>query len=81
MVSRRFVTTAYELKYDEALAMLEKSCDESQLEGCTQLALLLAARNRSADTARARELLNKSCDAKFSPACDLLKSFPKPPRP
>jgi TPR repeat protein len=59
------------------MATLQSVCDEGQFDGCTQLAGLLAAKNRPADIARARQLLTKACEAKHAPACDLLKSFPK----
>jgi TPR repeat protein len=59
------------------MATLQSVCDEGQFDGCTQLSVLLAAKNRPADIARARQLLTKACEAKHAPACDLLKSFPK----
>jgi TPR repeat protein len=59
------------------MATLQSVCDEGQFDGCTQLAGLLAAKNRPSDIHRARQLLTKACEAKHAPACDLLKSFPK----
>jgi TPR repeat protein len=60
-----------------AIVTLQSACDGGQPEGCTQLAVLLAARNRPADIARARQVLTTACNAGQEPACQLLKSFPK----
>jgi TPR repeat protein len=58
-------------------ATLEAGCTEGVFEACTNLALV-AANSTPPDFARARELLTKSCDGKFAPACELLKKMPQP---
>jgi TPR repeat protein len=60
-----------------AVSLLEETCNEGLLEGCAQLGALLASRASAPDLARARELLAKSCDGKYAPACELLKGLAK----
>ena len=59
-----------------ALATLERLCGGRMRDACTQLALVLASRQRPTDLPRIRELLDGSCRAGDAAACDLVKTIP-----
>jgi TPR repeat protein len=59
----------------KGLKLLEKSCDLGFLEGCTQVAVTLAARQTADDLERARSLLDVACQGGHARACELRKSL------
>jgi TPR repeat protein len=59
-----------------ALELLDKACTASVAQGCTQEAVLLASRQKAADTPRVRSLLDAGCKGGDQPACDMLKTMP-----
>lgn len=61
----------------KAAATLGGLCDEGFLRACTQLAVLHAGKPTKKDLARAKELLQKSCDGGEQDACSLLRSMPR----
>ena len=61
---------------DAARKTLDAACANDQWDACTNLAWLLASLPKP-DFTRAREVLTRSCDAKFAPACERLKLLPK----
>jgi TPR repeat protein len=60
-----------------ALATFEQLCNGGLPDSCTQWAVILASHPQKPDIAKARQLLTKSCDGGFAPACEVLKSMPK----
>lgn len=60
-----------------AFATFEQLCNDGLPESCTQWAVILASHPQRPDTAKARQILTKSCDGGFAPACEVLKSMPK----
>lgn len=60
-----------------ALSTLQRLCAEKVDDACIGWALLLAARSSKAELAKARELLQATCDRKNDEACRLLKSLPR----
>ena len=63
------------LDVEAARATFESACKDGFFDACTSLAVMLASGPKP-DLVRARELLTRSCDGKFAPACELLKSLP-----
>jgi TPR repeat protein len=59
----------------KGVKLLEKSCDLGFLDGCTQLAVILASRQTPDDIKRARSLLDVACQRGVARACELRKSL------
>ncbi len=59
-----------------ALASLETACAERTAQACTQLAVVLASRQRAADRPRIRSLRDASRTAGDTRACEMLSSLP-----